>query len=615
MISFSFVVIAAMALIATTAVMAESNNIVKVSNKPMHSGRISPMIYGGFIELLDDLVPGMRAEMLNDRNFEGVQPAVYWSYYNGEPNFCDREWDKSDTWSYDKQNPFNSEQSAKLSAQNGKNASLTQSGLAVKMGMTYNFEGYFRADVPNLELKALLKTLNPDGTWLILGSTTLSTPSIQWVKQKHSITCFGTTDRAVFELQAIGSGSVWADKVSLMPKDNLKGWRTDVVQAVKDADPGIIRWGGSIVDPGGYKWKNGIGDCDLRTPFQVCPWGRLDSNDVGLDEFLQFCELIDVEPLICVSFSDGPQSAKDMIDYCNGGPDTEWGKRRIENGHQKPYGVKYWQVGNELGDEEYIKGCAAICKAIKDADSNAILLSSYPSPELLAAAGKYLDYICPHHYVPDLQADEDDINANIESIKNAALDHKMKIGVTEWNVTGGWWGLGRGKLMTLETALFTGRYLNLLQRYSNVVGLACRSNMTNSYGSGMIQTNPAGFYLTPSYYVMKLYAEHSKPIPMSVISAIEGVDISACTSEDGKQLAIFVVNTTSEPVEIQLDLSEYGNSIKTVSGEVVCDTQDRRQPELMNHFTAPDRVRAVDLPMTEKTIKLPALSVAAVEAN
>ena len=51
------------------------------------------MLYCGFVELLDDLVPGMWAEMLNDRCFEGVVPAASWCYYNGAPNLCDREWD------------------------------------------------------------------------------------------------------------------------------------------------------------------------------------------------------------------------------------------------------------------------------------------------------------------------------------------------------------------------------------------------------------------------------------------------------------------------------------------------------------------------------------------
>jgi len=104
------------------------NIIVKVSDQPLHSGRINPMIYGGFIELLDDLVPGMWAEMINDRNFEGVVKASNWCYYLGVPNFCDREWNVSSTWSYDKTDPFNGTQSAKLTVPQGGEAILSQSG-------------------------------------------------------------------------------------------------------------------------------------------------------------------------------------------------------------------------------------------------------------------------------------------------------------------------------------------------------------------------------------------------------------------------------------------------------------------------------------------------------
>jgi alpha-L-arabinofuranosidase len=609
------------AVLLLTAAMADNSgkefnpndNIVKVFKEPLNSGHISPMIYGGFIELLDDLVPGMWAEMLNDRNFEGVVSASRWCYYTGDPNFCDQEWNKSATWSYDTHEPFNGVQSAKLISRNGENAVLTQSKLSVKKGMKYQFEGYFRADAPNLHPKILLTVLNPDGTWMILGSAKMSNPTTQWAKQKCTIVSSGTNDRAVFRLEITGSGSIWVDKISLMPEDNLKGWRADITQAVKAARPSLIRWGGSVVDPGGYKWENGIGNRDLRVPFKNSVWGRIDQNDIGLDEFLQFCELVNAEPLICVSFKEGPESAKDVVNYCNGGPENEWGKKREANGHPKPYGVKYWQVGNELGNEEYIKGCTAICRAVKETDPKAIVLSSYPSPELLAESGKYLDYVCPHHYTPELEEHETDFNKIVKEVRDASLDHEVKIGVTEWNITGGWWGIGRGKLLTLNTALYTGRYLNLLQKHSDVVGLACRSNMTNSYGSGMIQANPAGFYLSPSYYVMKLYAEHSKPMPVRFEGAPEGLDISACSSEDKASVCIFAVNTTNEPVHIRLDLSDYSLGFRQVGGELVWDTLDRRQPDLMNHLNSPDRVRTVDLTVSEDGVTLPALSIAAIE--
>ena len=75
--------------------LAQADEIhLKVTSNPLHQGRISPMLYGGFIELLDDHVPGMWAEMLGDRGFEGILPTSYWDYFRGEPNLCDRDWDR-----------------------------------------------------------------------------------------------------------------------------------------------------------------------------------------------------------------------------------------------------------------------------------------------------------------------------------------------------------------------------------------------------------------------------------------------------------------------------------------------------------------------------------------
>jgi len=634
---------------------------VKISAQPMHSGRITTKLVGGFIELLDDHVPGMWAEMLNDRSFEGVVPPVNAVYYTGEPNMCDRQWDRNETWAYEADSPFNGTRCARLTARNGE-ATLTQSGLATRKGMTYIFSGHLRSESPEIRARVTLKTLLPGGEWMVLASaelpplTTLrpirqapfgSAPSTElracpeqsegtgqgrqgkpaqgrpkssrepspWRKFTCELVAAGTTDRAVFELAATGSGSLLADKLSLMPADNAKGWRSDVVRVIREAHPGIIRWGGSVVDPGGYRWKEGIGDRDARAPFLNKNWGRIDSNDVGIDEFCQFCEMVGAEPLICVSFADGAQSAKDLVEYCNGSADTEWGKRRAADGHPQPYGVKYWQIGNELLNEAYVNGCRDFCLAIKQADPGAVTMSYYPSQELLDKAGPYLGYVCPHHYTGDLNYCEADFNRLVEMIRKTPGCENIKIGVTEWNVTGGDWGLGRGRLLTLGWALMNARYLNLLLRRSEVVGIACRSNMTNSFCAGMIQTNPAGLYRAPSYHVMKLYADHVKPIPVSAEGAPEGVDLAACASEDRSSLCVFAVNMKGEPVQLSLELGAYGAACKLAAGEVVCDTADLRQNDVMNHWDAPDRVRTVKLSVSGSAITLPALSASAIECG
>jgi alpha-N-arabinofuranosidase len=583
---------------------------VKIYARPASSGKISPYLFGSFIELLDDLVPGMRAEMLNDRGFDGVQPSAGWCYYNGEPNICDREWDTSDTWAYDTDKPFNGSRSVKLLA--GKDiASLTQSGMATKKGMTYLFSGDFRTQGA-VHARVALKTMLPDGKWMELGSCPLPAATDQWRKLQCKIVSDGTTDRAVFELTAIGTGALWADKLSIMPTDNLKGWRKDVVQAIKDARPGLIRWGGSVCDPGGYHWKDGIGDPDSRTPFPNKVWGRIDPNDVGIDEYLQFCELVEAEPLVCLSFSDGAQSARDLVEYCNGGATSQWGAKRAANGHPNPYGVKFWQIGNELGDQTYVDGCPAFCAAIKQADPGAAILSSYPSKALLEKVGPSLDYVCPHHYTDDLNACEASFKEIGDMIAATPGCEKTKVGVTEWNVSGGFWGIQRGSFLTLISALKNARYLNLLIRHSALAQIACRSNMTNSLGSGMIQTSPAGLYETPSYYVMKLYAHHAKQFYVPVESSPPGLDIVASVSEDRKSLCVFAVNEKTEPVELSVDLANYPGMALT-GGEIVADTLDKKQADVMNHWTRPDRIRAVELKSTSGTITLPALSASAIE--
>src|SRR5437868_3095470 len=336
LVLFSFALIAA---VHAWAEPLPTNAIIH--SQPLHAGRVNPRLFGNFIELLDDVVPGLWAEMLNDRSFEGVKPVIDPVYYDGTPGICDRDWDRNPTWKFDARNPFNGERSAMLIATNLQPASLTQSGLAVKKGMTYTCSAWLRADPPRPKAILLVKTRLPKGNWLTLASAKLPALSSPWKKCVVQMMSDGDSDRAVFELRVEGTGTVWADKLSCMPADNLGGWRKDAIEAIHDLQPKIIRWGGSVCDPGEYRWKNGIGDRDARIPFVNRNWGRMDPNDVGIDEFCQLCERAGVEPLVCLSFSDGPQSAADLVEYCNGDARAAWGARRAAHGHPAPYHVRY----------------------------------------------------------------------------------------------------------------------------------------------------------------------------------------------------------------------------------------------------------------------------------
>ena len=160
---------------------------------------------------------------------------------------------------------------------------------------------------------------------------------------------------------------------------------------------------------------------------------------------MQFCRLVDSEPLICVRFGRRkPQDAADQVQYFNGAADTPIGALRAKNGHREPYRVRYWQVGNELRGTEYDKGLPEFCRAMKKVDPTIEIMSSYPTKGVLEQAGNLIDYVSPHHYdCADLAGVESDL-AGIRRMLGQLAGRPIKVAVTEWNTTGGDWRAGRG---------------------------------------------------------------------------------------------------------------------------------------------------------------------------
>ena len=105
--------------------------------------------------------------------------------------------------------------------------------------------------------------------------------------------------------------------------------------------------------PGGnflsdWDWHDAIGDVDKRPPMFDYAWNAMQVNDVGMDEFMTLCKLIDVEPYVTVNAGLGDaHSAAEEVEYLNGSANTYWGAMRAKNGHPEPYHIKYWNIGNE----------------------------------------------------------------------------------------------------------------------------------------------------------------------------------------------------------------------------------------------------------------------------
>lgn len=101
-------------------------------------------------------------------------------------------------------------------------------------------------------------------------------------------------------------------------------------------------------------WQDGVGPKDLRPARPELAWLGTETNQFGTDEFLHYLEVLSeggqtVEPYFCLNFGTGTlDEALAWVEYCNGTKNTYYANLRRKNGREKPYGIKYWALGNEV---------------------------------------------------------------------------------------------------------------------------------------------------------------------------------------------------------------------------------------------------------------------------
>jgi alpha-N-arabinofuranosidase len=139
---------------------------------------------------------------------------------------------------------------------------------------------------------------------------------------------------------------IWVGPESEIP--NVRGIRTDVVEALKKIKPPVIRWpGGCFADS--YHWQDGIGPRENRPKRVNVHWGRvIENNHFGTHEFIDFCRQVGAEPMIAANVGSGtPQEMRDWLEYLNVGSDSTLANLRAKNGHPEPFNVRYVCIGNE----------------------------------------------------------------------------------------------------------------------------------------------------------------------------------------------------------------------------------------------------------------------------
>ena len=366
-----------------------------VTGESICQATVSPFQYGQFIEYLCGLTPSMFAEQVFDGSFEGVPP--YRVEFRKETDRLEKPWYPDGAvhrgeFALDATQAFNGKVSQRITQKPGDPCTLgvSQEGKHVKTG------------------EPLRCSLSPSRPGADLTGSGGSVGHGEDLRERH--------------VSAHGSMAALRDHA----RSRRNRFRGNLDHLVPRSGNTLDRPGVADVDgqrlrlaarrgPGperpqaghhplrrkhhrGFEWTDTIGDPARRVPFTTV-WGGLEPGNAGLEEFVQLCHWVGAEPLVCIRFSGRtPRQAAEQVEYFNGPADSPMGKLRASNGHSAPYGVKYWQVGNELGDEVYQKGLASFCQAMKAVDPGIKLMAAFPSPGLLQKAGPWIDYICPHHY-------------------------------------------------------------------------------------------------------------------------------------------------------------------------------------------------------------------------
>lgn len=386
------------------------------------------------------------------------------------------------------------------------------------------------------------------------------------------------------------------------PLANEKGFRRDVIEAVKRLKVTVLRWpGGNFAS--GYHWRDGLGPRELRPRRLELAWKTIETNQVGTNEFIEFCRLIGAEPYICVNLGTGTwDEAREWVEYCNTEKGTTLAELRASHGYPQPHRVKYWALGNEMDGswqmghrnaEDYAKFALEAAKLMKWTDPSIKLVACGSSTfgrgwtdwnrTVLNYLRDYADYIAIHTYLnnrrndfPSFMAATLDVEDRIKIIEGLILEamsqtrrrEPIYIAYDEYNV---WYRAfedkGLEETYNLEDALVIATFLNVFVRNAHVVKMANMAQLVNVIAP--IRTTEKGVWLQTIYYPLMLFANycHGRSLQVYVDgptyktetrAAVPYLDVSAAFRPETNELVVNVVNRSENetmPAEI---ISQWG---------------------------------------------------------
>ncbi len=340
---------------------------------------------------------------------------------------------------------------------------------------------------------------------------------------------------------------------------NVNGMRTDVVNALKEIQVPVLRWpGGCFADE--YHWKDGIGDKSKRKKMINTHWGGVtEDNSFGTHEFMELCRQIGCKTYINGNMGSGTvQEMSEWVEYMTFKGVSPMADLRKENGHEEPWNVDYFGVGNEnwgcggnMTPEYYGNEYRRYQTYIRQYDEKRPVkkvacganVDDYHWTEgvlktcfdhVLEEFHGFMDYISLHYYVhPEgwqikgSATDYDDLAwyktlnkaYHMEELirRHSAIidqfdpDKKIGLSVDEW---GTWFTVEPGtnpgflyQQSTVRDALVAGITLNIFNKHCDRVKMACIAQMVNVLQS-VILTDGARMVKTPTWHVFHMFRHH-----------------------------------------------------------------------------------------------------------
>ncbi len=602
---------------------------------------IQKYIYGQFIEHLGQCIyQGIWAEMLLDRKFYfpvtddyapwAMADEKFWG--DGSPlkyPYLDKSpWQvigPAGSVMMDKKKPFVGEQTPVIKVQNQKSG-IRQNELSVLADQKYVGHIVLAGEASLLPVTVQLKS--SDGQ---TESITIDQLSSEFQSYPIEFNPTFSSDSTSLEIYSEGSGDLRIGTISIMPADNIKGWRKDVVELLKELDSPIYRWpGGNFVS--GYNWRDGIGNRDKRPPRKNPAWKGIEHNDVGIHEYMELMELLDAEPFIAVNTGLGTvQEVAEEIEYCNGAADTELGKLRAQNGHAEPYKVKWWAVGNEMyGDwqlghmplSEYVKKHNQMAEAILAVDPEAQLIGvghvGEWSATMLSSSADHMDLLSEHVYATGSKDPAEHIGQLANLIKEVAEAHRnyrdsipglaekdIQIAMDEWNYWYGDYIYGElGVRYYHQDALGVAKGLHEYFRNSDIFFMANYAQTVNVIGC--IKTTPTSAGFATTALPLKVYRHHFGNIPVELNTDSIDLDLVAAISDDKKYLTLAIINENAEKQEIAFDFGD--NKVATTGKQWLIQNDDLKA---YNNPGEPPAVEIVekDVSLTNHQVEVPPYSI------